>query len=83
MLYGGKRKLKCCRYFHLFSVIMVVGHGICDLDLRKRMEILVKTLLSLVVVGMMKFLAKAQVKASKTIINNSFVFIILLFFLYH
>lgn len=53
---------------------MVVDHGICDLDLRKGMELLVKTLLSLVVVGIMKFLAKPQVKANKTIINNSFVF---------
>ena len=58
--------------FDLFSVIMVVDHGIYDHDLRKEIKMIVKLLLLLCVIAhkIIKRLSILYVTASETMIKE-------------
>ena len=59
--------------FQLFSEIIVAQHDTCDHYLKKMIKILVKhVLFSIIVFNMMKLLPILQVKASKTMIKESY-----------
>ena len=69
--WDGKRNQTFYLCFDLFSIIMVADHVICDHDLRKRLEMIVKLLDSLcVILHKMKLPVILQVTADKAMIEE-------------
>ena len=68
-----KRKQKFYCFFFFFSDIMVQKYGTCDHDLSQENKILIELLVvfSIIVINMIKPLAKIQIKAGSTIIKES------------
>ena len=69
-MWKRKQKFYC---FFFFSDIMVQKYGTCDHDLSQENKILIELLVvfSIIVINMIKPLAKIQIKAGSTMIKES------------
>ena len=72
-MWKRKQKFYCFFLLFFFSDIMVQKYGTCDHDLSQENKILIELLVvfSIIVINMIKPLAKIQIKAGSTMIKES------------